>query len=315
MIAWACAATTNNTVRGRIAVAVAFFTWCQQHGYGSIDLARVQGLKRRYPRVYGRAQAANPARWLTYDEAFNRLIPACQDGTDLGIRDELVIRFGLAGVRRSEIVTMTWRNLAALPAVEWIGKGNRPRRIVIGPAFLAVLDRWHAAYPDPHPDAPVICRTGGTVRPFVDWGQPYRSDTNCIHKIVTRRAATAGLGHVAPMTCDAPLPASSTTPPTTAAPTTSTCSTFRGCSATPTPPRPCAPTSTRWTPASSTAPHRTSTSSSREHRRRAEGQCGYAASALRLALGAVSVRDAVEVADHQYSALASRAASASSHRS
>ena len=179
-------------------MAVSFFTWCYDNGHPSIDLSRVQRLKRRYPRVYGRAQATNPGRWLTHDEAFNRLVPACQDGTALGLRDELVIRFGLAGVRRSEIVTMTWRNLAALPAVEWIGKGNRARRIVIGPAFLAALDRWQAAYPDPRPDAPVICRTGGTVRPFVDWGHAYRSDTNCIHKIVTRRAAVAGLGHVAP---------------------------------------------------------------------------------------------------------------------
>lgn len=198
MIAWATDGGSNNNVRGRITVALSFFDWCTANGVPCADLSRLRRLKRQYPKVYGRAQAPNPARWLTRDEAFGQLIPACQDGTQVGLRDELVIRFGLAGMRKSEIVRLTWRSLANLPSVEWMGKGNRPRRIVLGATFLDVLDTWHSLYPDPTPDAPVICRTAGTVRPRIDWGRPYRPETSCLHKIVTRRAEQAGLGHVAP---------------------------------------------------------------------------------------------------------------------
>lgn len=198
MIAWATNGGSNNNVRGRISVALAFLGWCADSGIPTFDRTRLRRLKRQYPKVYGRAQAPNPARWLTYDEAFGRLVPACQDGTLIGLRDELVIRFGLAGMRKAEIVQLTWPNLARLPEVEWTGKGNRPRRLVLGPAFLDTLDRWRDAYPNPSPDAPVVCRSAGTVRPRIDWGTGYRPETNVLHKIVTRRAEQAGLGHVAP---------------------------------------------------------------------------------------------------------------------
>lgn len=198
VIAWATDGGSNNTVRGRISVALTFLTWCSDGGVPCCDLARLRRLKRQYPRVYGRAQAPNPARWLTHEEEFGRLVPACQDGTLIGLRDELVVRFGLAGMRRAEIVRLTWRNLANLPAVEWTGKGNRPRRVVLGPSFVRTLDAWLGAYPDPQPHGPVVCRTAGTVRPRVDWGHGYRPETNCLYKIVTRRAEAAGLGHVAP---------------------------------------------------------------------------------------------------------------------
>jgi integrase len=198
VIAWASDGGSNNNIRGRISVALTFLGWCADNGIATCDLTRLRRLKRQYPKVYGRAQAPNPARWLTHAEAFDRLIPACQDGTLLGLRDELAIRFGLSGMRRAEILRLTWRNLADLPAVEWMGKGNRPRRIVIGPTFVEALQRWHDAYPDPDPDAPVICRTAGTVRPRVDWGHGYQPNTTCLHKIVTSRAEQAGLGHVAP---------------------------------------------------------------------------------------------------------------------
>lgn len=198
VIAWATQPSSNNNIRGRITVALSFFGWCALEGHAVADLGRVRRLKRQYPRLYGKTQSPNPGRWLTYDEAFGRLIPACQDGTEVGMRDELVIRFGLAGMRRTEIVELTWRNLAQLPAVQWMGKGNRARRVTLGPSFVQMLNEWRDAYLDLTPDAPVICRTAGTNRPRIDWGTGYRPDTSCLHKIVTRRAEMAGLGHVAP---------------------------------------------------------------------------------------------------------------------
>lgn len=185
-------------MRSRITVALSFNSWCAEHGHDAIDLDRLRRLKRSYPKVYGKAQAPNPGRWLSHHEAFGRLVPVCQDGTLIGLRDELVIRFGLAGMRKAEIVNLTWRNLAVLPAVEWIGKGNRPRRIQLGQSFLDALTHWRDAYPNPADDSPVICRTAGTTRPRIDWHHGYRPDTSSLHKIVTRRAEQAGLGHVAP---------------------------------------------------------------------------------------------------------------------
>jgi integrase len=59
---------------------------------------------RQIPRLYGKVQGARPPRWLSHSEAFEQLIGACRDGTDLGLRDEALIRLGLAGMRAAEII-------------------------------------------------------------------------------------------------------------------------------------------------------------------------------------------------------------------
>jgi integrase len=172
--------------------------WCSDLGVPTADLTRLRRLKRSYPKVYGKAQSANPGRWLTYDEAYGALVAVCQDGTLIGLRDELVIRFGLSGMRRAEIATLTWRHLASLPTIQWPGKGNRPRRMTAGPDLMAALTTWRNAYPDPQPSDPVICGCTTGTRPRIDWKHGYRPQTNRLHRIITRRAAEAGLGHVAP---------------------------------------------------------------------------------------------------------------------
>lgn len=59
---------------------------------------------RQIPRLYGKVQAPRPARWLSHREAFEQLIGACRDGTDLGLRAEVLIRLGLADMRSAEII-------------------------------------------------------------------------------------------------------------------------------------------------------------------------------------------------------------------
>lgn len=59
-------------------------------------------------RPNGKVQGTHPARWLSYEEAYGRLVGACSDGSLVGVRDELAIRLGLLGVRSAEAVRLTW---------------------------------------------------------------------------------------------------------------------------------------------------------------------------------------------------------------
>ncbi len=161
---------------------------------------------RRYRKVYGKRQGKYPGRWLTYEEAFHRLIPATRDGTDAGLRDELVIRLGLLGMRQAEIAALNWTALVALPSILWNGKGSVPRRATAGGALVRHLGSYRMRYETVHgpigPGLPVVCRAVSGP-PRLDgsrplhWGQRLNS-RNGVFTIVTSAAERAGLGHVAP---------------------------------------------------------------------------------------------------------------------
>jgi integrase len=119
---------------------------------------------RATPPLDGKLQGKNPARWLTYDEAYGTLLGTCDD-SDLGRRDELILRLGLAGMRVSEIIRLVLGDLrlGSDPVIQWIGKKNRPRKVALGPSFIclleAYLDRYVDALRRPLRSAdPVICR-------------------------------------------------------------------------------------------------------------------------------------------------------------
>jgi integrase len=158
-----------------------------------------------YRRTYGKQQAAFPGRWLTHAEAYGPLVAATRDGTDVGLRDEIVLRLGLLGMRASEIAALTVNNVANLPAVTWTGKGRKPRHATAGPRLAAALTDYLARYahqlgrPVTNAD-PIICpqsRAARHTHPTLDYGQPIVAN-NGIYMIVTRRAKIAQLGHVAP---------------------------------------------------------------------------------------------------------------------
>ncbi len=69
-------------------------------------------------------------------------MPTCQDGTPTGLRDEIIIRLGLAGMRVTEIATLRVEHVAHLPHVHWIGKANRPRTLVTGDNLCTAIQRW-----------------------------------------------------------------------------------------------------------------------------------------------------------------------------
>jgi integrase len=108
VLAWCGQAQANNTVRSRLSRVCPFLRWCVRQGVA--DPSLVEALMgrdnplRQIPRLYGKVQGLRPPRWLSQDEAFDRLIGACRDGTDLGWRDEAIIRPGLAGMRAAEVI-------------------------------------------------------------------------------------------------------------------------------------------------------------------------------------------------------------------
>jgi hypothetical protein len=101
--AWCGLPAANNTVRNRLSRLSTFLRWCVRHGQADPALVELLASRdkplRQIPRLYGKVQASQPARRLTHPEAFERLVGACRDGTDLGRQDEAIIRLGLAGMR------------------------------------------------------------------------------------------------------------------------------------------------------------------------------------------------------------------------
>jgi integrase len=204
LVAWITDARANNTVRRRLSVVRTFWRWAIKTGHATHDrTADLDYLTRQYPKTYGKVQASHPARWLSADEAA-RLTAACQTGTVLGLRDELIIRLGLLGMRNAEIRNLRigdfHLNLQP-PEIRWTGKGRRPRSAQPGPSFVRTLDAYLAHWSGtPAPTDYVICaapkgRTQNTHAAVLRWGVPIASGHQ-VAEIVTRRAESVGLGHV-----------------------------------------------------------------------------------------------------------------------
>jgi integrase len=117
----------------------------------------------------------------------------------------VIFRLGLAGMRVSEILRLEVGSLqlSGEPVIQWIGKRNRPRKIAVGLALLALLDDYLGRYgrgigrPMSGND-PLVCRqkTGFGVGQ-VSWGRPFKQPAS-IAKVVRLRAAEAGIGHLSP---------------------------------------------------------------------------------------------------------------------
>ena len=50
---------------------------------------------------------------------------SCRDGTIVGLRDEIVLRLGLAGMRLAEIGGLRVVDVARLPVITWTGRVAR----------------------------------------------------------------------------------------------------------------------------------------------------------------------------------------------
>jgi integrase len=182
-----------------------FLRWCQREGH--VELNPAEHLRdpdsplRTFRRTFGKVQAKHPGRWLTHQEAYGGLVGACQDGTLIGLRDEIIVRLGLAGMRLAEIARLTMSDVARLPTITWTGKGHTPRKMTAGERLLAAIVRYQAHYPDPEPHDPLICRQ---VLGAARQGGPRRLDWHTaphprsLFGIINQRGKEAGLGHIAP---------------------------------------------------------------------------------------------------------------------
>lgn len=205
---WVALARANNTRRNRLTRICVFLRWCVRHGLADPrlveDLQSRENPLRDTPPLYGKLQGKYPARWLTREEAYGSLLGGC-DRSDVGRRDELVLRLGLVGMRVAEIIRLRIGDLHldSDPTIEWIGKKNRARKVAIGPALFELLADYLARYSagigrELAADDILVCRqkTGGGVG-LISWGRPFKQPVS-IAKIVSQRAEEAGLGHVSP---------------------------------------------------------------------------------------------------------------------
>jgi integrase len=199
----------NNTIRNRLSRVCTFLRWCVRQQQA--DPALVEALAgrdnplRRTPRLYGKVQGKYPARWLDHEQAYGRLLDTCPD-TDVGMRDELVLRLGLGGMRAAEVIHLRISNLRLTehpPLIAWIGKASRARKMVPGRSLVALLERYCARYAAElgrplAPDDPLVCRekTGYGVG-ALGWGFGYAGIVS-VQRIVRIRAEQANLGHMSP---------------------------------------------------------------------------------------------------------------------
>src|SRR5581483_10397688 len=167
----------NNTMRAHLNAVRLFLRWCEDTGHlASYRDAPLRRLVRSYPATYGKTQGYRPANRLTKD-GYEALLAACQDGTDTGLRDELLIRLGVAGgMRVTELRELTIGAVRRAPNLAWTGKANKPRTAKAGPGLIAVigqyLDRYAEHLASAHDALPLFCpvrhsRRAGELR----WGQ------------------------------------------------------------------------------------------------------------------------------------------------
>jgi integrase len=192
----------NNSIRQRASVVGMFAHWLVDTRQLVSDPTREfrAEVRRKYPRIYGKRQAANPARFLTYEQAFGPLLEACKDGTWRGSRDQLAFRLGLLGLRRQELINLDWRHYHD-GEIALMGKGNRLRTVRPGPVLTDLLARWQRKYEAElgrpvAPGDPILCGTTRGRRPTMVWGR--RLDRDALNGALERRAEAAGLGHVSP---------------------------------------------------------------------------------------------------------------------
>lgn len=195
----------NNTVYQRTSKVMTFLRWCQRQAVivenPAERLREPDSPLRTFRRTFGKVQAKHRGRWLTHDQAYGQLVGVCQDGTLIGLRDEIVMRLGLAGMRIGEVASLRIVDVAALPMITWTGKGRRPRSMTAGTSLVDAIRRYLDAYPEPEPNDPLICRQkpgaarqGGPRR--LDWH--HAASARTLFVVVNQRGKTAGLGHVAP---------------------------------------------------------------------------------------------------------------------
>ncbi|MEY2475341.1 MAG: integrase/recombinase XerC [Actinomycetota bacterium] len=192
-------------MRAHITAVRGFLRWA--HETGRITTFRDRPFRRllaSYPATYGKVQSPHPARRLTKAE-YDHLTTACQDATEAGLRDELLIRLGVgAGMRSQELVGATVGMVRQAPSLSWIGKRKKARTATAGPALVAVIAEYLRQYAVAvgrplNDDDPLFCKARHS-RCYPDqlqWGVGITT-TAGVRALVLRRARVAGFDYLAP---------------------------------------------------------------------------------------------------------------------
>ena len=197
-------AGANNTIRAHLTAVRGFLRWCNETGRLAEYRDRpFQRLLKAYPPTYGKAQAARPANRLD-EERYQSLLRACSDGTEAGMRDELLVRLGVsAGMRVSELLHTDVGALRRAPTLTWTGKARKIRTAQAGPVLTELINRYLDIYTEsvgrPLVDGdPIFCRSVHARHADVlNWGDPITT-TAGLRLVLRRRAEIAGIGYLAP---------------------------------------------------------------------------------------------------------------------
>jgi len=190
---------STNTMRNQLSAARLFLRWCHDEYGHTVPERQLARLLASYPIVYGKTQSKMPATRLD-TTGYDALISTCQDGTELGLCDELTVRLGVSGgMRNAELRTFTIGGLRRAPNLEWLGKRNKQRTAVAGPALCDLIARYLDTYQAGmrrrlRPDDPAICniRNPHTAPDRLAWGVPVVNH-NTLNMRLRKRACAAGI--------------------------------------------------------------------------------------------------------------------------
>jgi integrase/recombinase XerC len=191
-----------STLRRQRATLRSFWRWANRNGYVAhdpslnLDLVQLGTGERR------------PGRWLTADDAL-RLLDACEDGSERGVRDHALVAVALlTGLRRAELAALPWRAVDLTQRrLSVRGKGSKHAVIGLPEQAAAAVHRWRETAISvrgrkPGPNDPVFptgqCHGGlhGSEMAYdFDWSRALSKWG--VRAIIARRADDAGLGAVA----------------------------------------------------------------------------------------------------------------------
>jgi site-specific recombinase XerD len=181
-LAPASIATALNALKG-----VARAAWER----GTLDTETYQRIRSIRPPAGSRLPAG---RDIDAGERLALMQTTARDRTPAGVRDAAILAMLIAtGMRRAELCALRTSDVdLETGRLRIIGKGDKERTAYLRNGALRYLRDWLAIRGDG--PGPIFCRVNKGGRIFPD--QPL--STTAMHKIITKRAAEAGLSDITP---------------------------------------------------------------------------------------------------------------------
>jgi len=181
-LAPASIATALNALKG-----VARAAWER----GTLDTETYQRIRSIRPPAGSRLPAG---RDIDAGERLALMQTTARDRTPAGVRDAAILAMLIAtGMRRAELCALRTSDVDLQSGkLRVLGKGDKERTVYLRNGALRYLRDWLAVRG--YEPGPIFCRVNKGGRIFA--GQPL--STTAMHKIITKRAAEAGLRDITP---------------------------------------------------------------------------------------------------------------------